>query len=76
MRKSGLSAFDNRGRKPMAKKPFQDQAWRITLIRGSRGAYVGRVMALDADEAIKRAIVEHKITNREHQKRLAAQRVS
>jgi hypothetical protein len=36
----------------------------------------GRVSAPDAEEAIKRAIVEYEITNREHQKRLVAQRVS
>ena len=59
----------------MAKKTVQEHVWRITLISGKRGHVYGRVSAPDADEAIKRAIVEYEITNPEHQKRLAAQRV-
>ena len=56
------------------KKPVQDVAWRITRIKGSPAAFVGRVYAPDAETAIKRAIEEFGITNPEHQKRLVAQR--
>jgi hypothetical protein len=59
----------------MAKKPLPDHEWQITLIGGKRGHVLGRVKALDADEAIKRAIVEFEITSAHEQKRLAAQRV-
>jgi hypothetical protein len=60
----------------MAKKEIPENTWRITLISGKRGHVYGRVSAPEADEAIKRAIEEYKITNPEHQKRLVAQRVA
>ena len=44
-------------------------------IKGSLVESVGRVSAPDEKTAIERAIVEYGITNREHQKRLVAQRV-
>jgi hypothetical protein len=56
------------------KKPVKDVAWRITRIKSKPATFVGRVYALDAEAAIKKAIVEFKITNAEHQKRLVAQR--
>jgi len=59
----------------MPKKKISDSEWRITLISGKRGHVYGRVSAGNADEAVKRAIKEFEITNPEHQKRLAAQRV-
>ncbi len=59
----------------MAKKISPDHEWRITRIKSSPAAYVGRVYAPDADSAIKKAIIEFEITNPEHQKRLVAQRV-
>jgi hypothetical protein len=52
-----------------------EHEWRITRIKGTPAAYVGRVTAPDAASAIKRAIVEFEITDPEHQKRLVAQRV-
>ena len=59
----------------VSKKAAKEQEWRITRIKGSAAAYVGRVFAPDSEAAIKRAIVEFGITNPEHQKRLVAQRV-
>jgi len=60
----------------MGKRPASESMWRITRIRGSRAEVVGRVSAPDEKTAIERAIVEYGITNREHQKRLVAQRVN
>jgi hypothetical protein len=59
----------------MAKNKISDQIWEITLIGGKRGHVLGRVKALDADDAIKRAIIEFAITSPHERKRLAAQRV-
>jgi hypothetical protein len=59
----------------MSKKLPQEFVWRITRIKGSRAEVVGRVSAPDEKTAIERAIAEYEITNREHQKRLVAQRV-
>jgi hypothetical protein len=44
-------------------------------LKGSPAAYVGHVRAADEKEAIRKAIHEFQITNPEHQKRLAAERV-
>ena len=60
----------------MGKRPASESTWRITRIKGSRAEVVGRLQALDEKTAIERAIEEFGITNREHQKRLVAQRVS
>ncbi len=60
----------------MSKKPVKDYEWRITRIKSSPAAYVGRVHAPDAETASRKAIIEFEITNPEHQKRLIAQRVS
>jgi hypothetical protein len=59
----------------MAKKEIPESTWRITRIKGSRAEVVGRVRAPDEKTAIERAIEEYGITNREHQKRLVAERV-
>jgi hypothetical protein len=53
----------------------KDFEWRITRIKSTPAAYVGRVHAPDAQSAIKKVIVEFEITDREHQKRLVARRV-
>jgi hypothetical protein len=54
----------------------EEHTWRISRIKGSRSEVIGRVRAPDDKSAIERAIVEYNITNREHQKRLVAQRVN
>jgi hypothetical protein len=59
----------------MPKKEIAGHTWRITRIKGSRAEVIGRVRATDDKTAIERAIEEYGITNREHQKRLVAQRV-
>ncbi len=52
----------------------KEHAWEITRIKGSPAAFVGIVHAPDEDSAIKAAIAEFKITNKEQQKRLVARR--
>ena len=49
--------------------------WRITRIKASSAALIGYVEAPDQEQAIKAAIREFAITDPEHQKRLAAQRI-
>ena len=49
--------------------------WRITRIRASPAALIGYVEAPDQEQAIRAAIREFEITDPEHQKRLAAQRM-
>lgn len=57
----------------MAKRPATKlPAWRITLIR-KRGEYVGTVRAASADDAIRVAIKEFGIEDKERQRRLSAQ---
>ena len=63
-------------KRSMSKKPVQEYEWRITRIKSTPVAFVGRVFAPDAETAIKRAIEEFEITNPEHQKRLVAQRIA
>ena len=48
--------------------------WRITRIKAIRTALIGYVEAPDAQQAIRIAIREFRITNPEHQKRLVARR--
>jgi len=60
----------------MPKKEISNQVWEITLIGGKRGHVLGRVQALDAEEAIKRAIVEFTTLTAHERKRLAAQRIA
>jgi hypothetical protein len=48
--------------------------WRITRIRGNKAEQLGIVTAADEASAIKTAIKEHKISNPEKLKRLAARR--
>jgi antitoxin component HigA of HigAB toxin-antitoxin module len=50
------------------------QRWRITYIK-AKAVELGTVEAPDAESAIKRAIEQYGITDREQQKRLAAYRV-
>jgi hypothetical protein len=59
----------------MPKKKIADSEWQITLLGGKRGHVLGRVKAADADEAVRRAIIEFEITTPHEQKRIAAQRV-
>jgi hypothetical protein len=49
--------------------------WRISRIRGSPAEFIGFVEAPDDATAIKNAIEEFGITDREKKKRLVAQRV-
>jgi hypothetical protein len=53
--------------KRLPKKIAQEFEWRITRIKSTPAARHGTVFAPDAETAIKRAIVEYEITNREHQ---------
>jgi hypothetical protein len=46
--------------------------WRITRTRGNRAELVGFVTAADEESAVKAAIKDFKITDREKQKRLVA----
>ena len=46
--------------------------WRVICIRGSRAETICIVPAADADSAIKVAIKDFQITDRERQRRLAA----
>jgi hypothetical protein len=55
------------------KKPIE-VAWTVYRLRKTPAEYVGRVYARDSDTAIAKAIEEFKITDREQQKRLIAQR--
>jgi hypothetical protein len=57
----------------MTKRP-KGQRWRITRTRGNRAELVGFVAAGDEESAIKAAIKDFKITDREKQKRLVARR--
>jgi 1,2-phenylacetyl-CoA epoxidase PaaB subunit len=59
----------------VSKKPLKQHRWRITRIKGTPAADVGSVYAPDAETAIKRAIEEFEIRDREQQKRLVARRV-
>jgi hypothetical protein len=60
----------------MAKRPSTKiYEWRITRIRSTPAALIGHVEAPDAEQAIKEAIRQFGITDREQQKRLAAQLV-
>jgi hypothetical protein len=49
--------------------------WRVIKIRSTPAALVGYFTAANADDAIKRAIIEHEISDPLTQSRLAAQRV-
>jgi hypothetical protein len=55
-------------------RPTHEVAWIITRLTGTPARYVGRVLAANEADAIKRAIEEFKIRNPEMQKRLAARR--
>jgi hypothetical protein len=50
--------------------------WRITRIKASPAAMIGYVEAPDEEQAIRAAIREYRITDLEHQRRLAAQRMA
>jgi hypothetical protein len=51
------------------------QRWRVTRIK-SKGVEIGTVEAPDAESAIKQAIKEYGISDREQRKRLAAYRIA
>jgi hypothetical protein len=53
-------------------KVSKKKRWRIALIRGTPVEHIGYVEAPDQAAAIKRAIREYKITDREKQKWLVA----
>jgi len=55
------------------KEPVQHD-WTIYRIRGTPAEYIGHVTAPDEDAAIRKAIEEYAITDREKQKRLIARR--
>jgi hypothetical protein len=52
----------------------KEYTWRISRIRGTPAQFIGIVEAPDEKTAIKAAIEKFKITDREKQKRLVAQR--
>jgi len=58
----------------MAMAHKKQHKWEIFLIR-KKAAYLGTVEAVDAEAAIRAAIVEFDITEPERQKRLSTQRV-
>jgi hypothetical protein len=49
--------------------------WAVSLIRGSRAEHITIVNAKDAESAISAVIKDHKITDRNSIKRLAARPV-
>jgi hypothetical protein len=49
--------------------------WRISRIRGTPAEFIGYVEAPDDASAIKKAIEEFQITDREKRERLVVQRV-
>jgi hypothetical protein len=57
----------------MAKKATE-QRWKIFRLKGTPAAFLGGVMATDADAAIRAAIEEFGIDDPAQQKRLLAQR--
>ena len=60
----------------MPKRPSRKMfEWRITRIRSTPAALIGYVEAPDAEQAIVEAIRAFGITDREQQKRLAAEPV-
>ena len=50
--------------------------WRITRIKASPAVMIGYVEACDQEQAIRAAIREYRITDPEHQRRLATQRTA
>ena len=64
--------------KPVGKSAGKTEAvqhdWTIYRIRGTPAEYIGHVTAPDEDAAIRKAIEEYAITDREKQKRLIARR--
>jgi hypothetical protein len=58
---------------PLPKKPTQWEVYRP--IRGSPGAFIGVVEAIDETSALKAAIEEFGIINPEYQKRIFVRRV-
>jgi hypothetical protein len=57
---------------PVPTKLFR---WRVIRLRGSPALWVGDVDAPDEPSAIEEAIKIYNITNPEHQKHLAVQRI-
>jgi hypothetical protein len=53
-------------------KKTEERAWTVYRLKGTPAAYVGRVVARDADAAIRKAIDEYQITDLQQQKRLMA----
>jgi hypothetical protein len=56
----------------MSKRNVVRKRWLVSMIRGAKNQTLGYVVAPDEKEAIEMAILEHRISDPERQRRLVA----
>jgi hypothetical protein len=61
---------------PMAKRSVVRKRWLVSMIRGAKNQTLGYVVAPDEKEAIEMAILEHRISDPERQRRLSRARTT